>query len=290
MNVDAVGLPERPSWIKQTRKVLFRNPFIAAGTIIMMIAFLVAAFGPMFCKYDPIKSSIRQRLKPPSTTHVLGTDGFGRDVLTRIVYAARISLKIAFVIVVITTVLASFIGVSVSWFRYLDNPVMRIMDVLMSVPSLILAIALMGFLGANQTNLVIAIVVTQLPRMTRVVRSAAIAIRENEYIEAARALGASDLRIMFKYIFPNASSPIVVQATFLFAHAILVESALSFIGVGTPPPTPSWGNMLAEGREHISLAWWLTVTPGLSIMITVLGLNLLGDGLRDLLDPRLRGQ
>jgi len=167
---------------------------------------------------------------------------------------------------------------------------MRIMDVLMSLPSLILAIALMGFLGAKQTNLVIAIFLTQLPRMVRVVRSAAIAIRENEYLEAARSLGASDSRIMTRYIFPNALSPIVVQATFLFAQVILIESALSFIGVGTPPPTPSWGNMLAEGREYISIAWWLTVIPGLSIMATVVGLNLLGDGLRDLLDPRLRGQ
>jgi len=290
MDVSANGLPERSSWVKQSKRIFFRNPFIAAGTIIIILAFLVAAIGPMFCKYDPIKSNIRQRLLAPNAKHPFGTDGFGRDALTRIVYAARISLKISFVIVLITTILASLIGVGVSWFRWLDNPVMRIMDVLMSVPSLILAIALMGFLGANQTNLVIAIVVTQLPRMTRVVRSAAIAIRENEYIEAARALGASDLRIMFKYIYPNALSPIVVQATFLFAHAILVESALSFIGVGTPPPTPSWGNMLAEGREHISVAWWLTVIPGGSIMTTVLGLNLLGDGLRDLLDPRLRGQ
>jgi peptide/nickel transport system permease protein len=180
--------------------------------------------------------------------------------------------------------------VSVAWFRRIDNPVMRIMDVLMSLPSLILAIALMGFLGAKQTNLVIAIFLTQLPRMVRVVRSAAIAIRENEYLQAARSLGASDSRIMTRYIFPNALSPIVVQATFLFAQVILIESALSFIGVGTPPPTPSWGNMLAEGREYISIAWWLTVIPGLSIMATVVGLNLLGDGLRDLLDPRLRGQ
>ena len=290
MDVSADVLIEGPSLIRQSRRILFRNPFIAAGTIIIIVAVLTAVFGPMLCQFDPIKSNIRNRLQPPNAVHPFGTDGFGRDVLTRIVYAARISLRISAIIVVITTLLASLIGVCVSWFRWLDNPVMRIMDVLMSVPSLILAIALMGFLGAKQTNLVIAIVLTQLPRMTRVVRSAVIAIRENEYIEAARALGASDFRIMFKYIYPNSLSPIVVQATFLFAHAILVESALSFIGVGTPPPTPSWGNMLAEGREYISVAWWLTVIPGLSIMATVLGLNLLGDGLRDLLDPRLRGQ
>ena len=289
MEVTYLELSERPSLARRIKKIFFRNSFISVGTLIMVIVLITALAGPTLCRYDPIKSSIRQRLLPPGPKHLFGTDGFGRDVLTRIVYAARISLKIALIIVVVTTLLASIIGVCVSWYRWLDNPVMRIMDVLMSIPSLILAIALMGFLGAKLTNLVIAIVLTQLPRMTRVVRSAVISIRENEYIEAARSLGASDLRIMFKYIFLNSLSPIVVQATFLFAHAILVESALSFIGVGTPPPTPSWGNMLAEGREYISVAWWLTVIPGLSIMTTVLGLNLLGDGLRDLLDPRLRG-
>lgn len=290
MEVTYLELSERPSLVRRIKKIFFRNYFISVGTLIMLVVLLTALAGPTLCRYDPIKSSIRQRLLPPGPKHLLGTDGFGRDVLTRIVYAARISLKIALIIVVVTTFLASIIGVCVSWYKWLDNPVMRLMDVLMSIPSLILAIALMGFLGAKLTNLVIAIVLTQLPRMTRVVRSAVIAIRENEYIEAARSLGASDFRIMFKYIFLNSLSPIVVQATFLFAHAILVESALSFIGVGTPPPTPSWGNMLAEGREYISVAWWLTVIPGLSIMATVLGLNLLGDGLRDLLDPRLRGQ
>ncbi|MEJ2167811.1 MAG: ABC transporter permease [Desulfobacterales bacterium] len=290
MEITYLELSERPSLARRIKKIFFRNSFISVGTLIMLVVLITALAGPTLCRYDPIKSSIRQRLLPPGPQHLLGTDGFGRDVLTRIVYAARISLKIALIIVVVTTFLASIIGVCVSWYKWLDNPVMRIMDVLMSIPSLILAIALMGFLGAKLTNLVIAIVLTQLPRMTRVVRSAVISIRENEYIEAARSLGASDFRIMFKYIFLNSLSPIVVQATFLFAHAILVESALSFIGVGTPPPTPSWGNMLAEGREYISVAWWLTVIPGLSIMTTVLGLNLLGDGLRDLLDPRLRGQ
>jgi len=290
MEITYLELSERPSLARRIKKIFFRNSFISVGTLIMVIVLLTALAGPTLCRYDPIKSSIRQRLLPPGPKHLFGTDGFGRDVLTRIVYAARISLKIALIIVVVTTFLASIIGVCVSWYKWLDNPVMRVMDVLMSIPSLILAIALMGFLGAKLTNLVIAIVLTQLPRMTRIVRSAVIAIRENEYIEAARSLGASDFRIMFKYIFLNSLSPIVVQATFLFAHAILVESALSFIGVGTPPPTPSWGNMLAEGREYISVAWWLTVIPGLSIMTTVLGLNLLGDGLRDLLDPRLRGQ
>jgi len=282
----SAGVSRRPG----VRRMLLRNPFIAVGAVILVCVVLIGVFGPMVSRYNPIKSSLRERLQPPNWMHLLGTDGFGRDVLVRNVYATRVSLELSLVIVGVTTVAASVLGVSVAWFRRIDNPVMRVMDVLMSLPSLILAIALMGFLGAKQTNLVIAIFLTQLPRMVRVVRSAAIAIRENEYLEAARSLGASDSRIMARYIFPNALSPIVVQATFLFAQVILIESALSFIGVGTPPPTPSWGNMLAEGREYISIAWWLTVIPGLSIMATVVGLNLLGDGLRDLLDPRLRGQ
>lgn len=278
------------SRLRGVRRMFFRNLFITAGTLILACVILTGVFGPMVSRYNPIKSSLRERLQSPNWTHLLGTDGFGRDVLVRNVYATRVSLELSLVIVGITTVAASILGVSVAWFRRIDNPIMRIMDVMMSLPSLILAIALMGFLGAKQTNLVIAIFLTQLPRMVRVVRSAALAIRENEYLEAARSLGASDSRIMARYIFANALSPIVVQATFLFAQVILIESALSFIGVGTPPPTPSWGNMLAEGREFISIAWWLTVIPGLSIMTTVVGLNLLGDGLRDLLDPRLRGQ
>jgi peptide/nickel transport system permease protein len=193
MDTDSDGLAVRSSWVKQSRRIFFRNPFIAVGTLIILFAFLVAAIGPLFCHYDPIKSNLRQRLQAPSAAHRFGTDAFGRDVLTRNVYAARISLKIALFIVVITTVLSSLVGVGVSWFRWPDNLVMRFMDVLMSVPSLILAIALMGFLGAKQVNLVIAIVVTQLPRMTRVVRSAAIAIRENEYIESCLDISSSML-------------------------------------------------------------------------------------------------
>jgi peptide/nickel transport system permease protein len=230
---------KRVARFRGLRRTLFRNAFVTAGTLILVLVVLTGTLGPMLSHYNPIKSSLRERLQPPGWTHLMGTDGFGRDVLTRNVYAARVSLQLSFAIVALTTVAASLVGVSVAWFRRLDNPVMRLMDVMMSLPSLILAIALMGFLGAKQTNLVIAIFVTQLPRMVRVVRAAAIAIRENEYLDAARSLGCSDARIMARYILPNALSPIVVQATFLFAQVILIESALSFIGVGTPPPTPS---------------------------------------------------
>ena len=284
------GRPAARSLRRDIGRTFFRNVFIGAGTVVLLGMLAMAAVGPLVSPYDPLKSRLRERLKPPSATHLAGTDAFGRDVFTRIAYGARISLTISVVIVVLTTALASAIGVAAAWFPRLDNPVMRVMDVLMSIPSLILAIALMGFLGAKQSNLVVAIVVTQVPRMTRVVRAAVLAIRGTEWVELARALGCSDTRIMIKHIYPHCLSPIAVQATFLFAQVILIEAALSFVGVGTPPPTPSWGNMLAEGREHISVAWWLTVLPGICIMAAVLGLNLLGDGLRDLLDPRLRGK
>jgi peptide/nickel transport system permease protein len=276
--------------IAHVHRLFFRNVLVGIGTVSLALIVGVAAVGPSLSPYDPVKSNLRQRIKPPSLTNLAGTDAFGRDVFTRMAYGARISLTLSLVIVVVTTVVASAIGVIAAWFRRLDNPVMRIMDVLMSVPSLILAIALMGFLGARQENLVLAIVITQVPRMTRLVRASVLAVRANEFVELARALGCSDARIMVRHIYPHCLSPVAVQATFLFAQAILIEAALSFVGVGTPPPTPSWGNMLAEGREHISIAWWLTVLPGVSIMLVVLGLNLLGDGLRDLLDPRLRGQ
>ena len=281
---------QAPAWARRLRRRFMGNTLIAAGAAVIVVVLFVAAAAPLLSPYDPIKSNLRERLRAPSLSHPAGTDAFGRDALTRIAYGARVSVHIAVVIVALTTLIGSVLGLLAGWFRRLDNPLMRVMDVLMSIPSLILAIALIGFLGARQENLIAAIVVTQVPRMTRIVRSAVIAIRASDYVETARATGCTDARIMVRHIYPHCLPPIAVQATFLFAQAILIEAALSFIGVGTMPPTPSWGNMLAEGREHISVAWWLTVLPGVSIMIVVLGLNLLGDGLRDLLDPRLRNQ
>jgi peptide/nickel transport system permease protein len=274
---------------QHVRNIFFRNVLVTSGTIILATFVLAAIFAPELTGYDPVRSNIRARLQPPSPTHLFGTDGFGRDVFTRIIFGARISLSIAATVVVITTTTASLLGLLAVWFRSLDNLIMRTMDVFMSIPSLILAIALMGFLGADVRNLIIAVTITQTPRMTRVARAAFLAVRELDYVSAAQALGSSNFRVMLRHIYPNGLAPIVVQATFLVAQVILVESGLSFLGIGTPPPTPSWGLMLAEGREHIRSAWWLTVVPGLSIMSIVIALNLLGDGLRDLLDPRLRG-
>lgn len=265
-----------------------RNPLVAAGAFVVLLVVLGAVVGPFLSPYSPVKSSLMNRLKPPSATYPLGTDTFGRDVLTRTLFGARISLTLALVVVAITTACAILIGIYATWYPRLDAVIMRVMDVMMSIPSLVLAIALLAFLGGGATNLVIAITLTQIPRSARIVRSAAISLKEGEYVEAARAIGSSDARIMFRHLLPNCLSPTVVNATFLFAQVILIETSLSFIGVGTPPPAPSWGNMLAEGREVMSVAWWLTVVPGMAIVLVVLGLNLLGDGVRDILDPRVR--
>jgi len=257
--------------------------------VLIGVVVLSSLFGPLFSSLDPTKLHWRERNQPPSIARPFGTDTYGRDQLIVVMYGGRNSLVIAGIVTALTVVIATVIGVAAPWFRSVDNLVMRFMDVMMSIPSMILAIALVAFLGANRTNVVIAIVLTQTPRFARVVRSAVLSVRELTYIESARAVGVRNLRIMFRHILPNCFGPILVQATFLFAHAILVESSLSYIGVGTPPPIPSWGNLLSEGRKYVSSGWWLTVIPGIALSMSVLGLNILGDGLRDTLDPRLRG-
>lgn len=280
---------ERQERWKFLRKLFFRNYLVTMGTVLILVVVLASLIGPFFSNVDPMKLQWRQQNQPPSWVHPFGTDTYGRDMLIVVMYGGRNSLFMAVFVTVITVTLATIIGVVAPWFRSIDNFLMRIMDVMMSIPSMILAIALVAFLGASRTNVIIAIVLTQTPRFARVVRSAVISIRELTYIEAAKGVGASNLRIMFLHILPNCFGPIMVQATFLFAHAILVESALSYIGVGVPPPTPSWGNLMSEGRKYITSGWWLTVIPGIALSMSVLGLNILGDGLRDTLDPRLRG-
>ena len=279
----------RTERLKFFKKLFFRNTLVSVGTILVTVVVLASLLGPLFSNVDPLKLHWRQRNLPPSSAHIFGTDTYGRDQLVVVMYGGRNSLSIAAIVTVLTVFFATIIGVVAPWFRSLDNILMRAMDVMMSIPSMILAIALVGFLGASRTNVIIAIVLTQTPRFARVVRSAVLSVREQVYIEAAQGLGASNLRIMFRHILPNCFGPIMVQATFLFAHAILVESSLSYIGVGTPPPIPSWGNLMSEGRKYITSGWWLTVIPGIALSMSILGLNIMGDGLRDTLDPRLRG-
>jgi peptide/nickel transport system permease protein len=232
---------------------------------------------------------VSARLTAPGAAHWFGTDDVGRDVWSRVVYGARLSLLVGAAVVLLAFAVGLVCGLAAGYWRRLDNPVMRVMDGLMAFPAIILAIALMASLGPSVANVIVAIGVVYAPRVARIVRGSVLVIRETTYVEAARALGVSDVVIVMRHVLPNCLSPVIVQGSFVFAAAVLTEAALSFLGVGVPPYVPSWGNILAEGRLYLQQAPWLVLYPGAAIMLTIFGLNLLGDGLRDLLDPRLRG-
>jgi peptide/nickel transport system permease protein len=276
--------PWRESW---RRLKMNRAAVAGLAVIVALVASAVAA--PWIAPYDPAAIDMRARLLGPSLNHPLGTDNFGRDIFSRIVYAGRISLVIGFVAVGIGAVFGGIAGaVSGYYGRGLDILVMRTMDVLLSIPQLILAIAIVGALGASLLNLMIAVGISVLPRYARLVRASAMSLRELEFVEAARAAGASDLRIIVQNIVPNCMAPLIVLSTLGVAQAILSAATLSFLGLGIQPPTPEWGSMLSDGRQFMRNAPHLTIFPGLAIMAVVMALNLLGDGLRDALDPKLR--
>jgi peptide/nickel transport system permease protein len=274
---------------KQQRQLLvrrfFSNKLMVIGSIIFVFLILVASIGPFLMSFDPYEMKVVERLQAPSAVHLLGTDEYGRDLLTRIVYGARVSIGIGLAVTVISSILGMIIGLYASYYRTLDNILMRICDGLMAIPGILLAIALMAALGQSASNVIIALSIVFTPSIARIVRSSALVVREQTYIEAMHAQGASTLRIIWRHIAPNTISPLVVQATFIFAETIISEAALSFLGAGIPIPDPSWGNILQAGKLVIFKAWWMVVFPGLAIIISVLGLNLLGDGLRDLIDP-----
>lgn len=257
------------------------------GLVIFVVLVLVSALAPFLATHPPRQIVPADRLQAPSRSHLLGTDNLGRDVFSRVVYGGRTSLSIAAVVVVITGTIGTALGLLSGFYRRIDSVLMRIMDGLMAIPTLLLAIALIGVLGPNSVNLVIALSVVYTPRVARIARATALQVRGLSYVEAARALGSLDSRLVIRHIAPNALGPINVQLTFVFAYAVLSEAALSFLGVGAPPEVPTWGNILSEGRAYMILAPWISFYPGVAIMLTVLGLNLMGDGLRDLLDPRL---
>jgi peptide/nickel transport system permease protein len=275
---------------RQTLRTLMRNKLSGVGLIITGFVVLVAVFAPILSPYDPLDQNIEKRLAPPGAEHWLGADGFGRDLLSRIIWGTRLSMKVGFMVVIFTTIAGAAIGLVAGYYPKIDTwIIMRIMDALMAFPAIILALGIMAILEPNWFNSVIALSVVYTPRTARIVRGSVLSLKETEFCEAARALGASTPRLLFKHIMMNSWAPLMVQMTFIFAYAIIAEAALSFVGAGTPPPEPSWGNILAEGREFMRVAYWITIFPGLAIAIAVLGLNLAGDGLRDILDPRLRG-
>ena len=260
-----------------------------AGSLVVLLLFAVSLLAPWIAPYDPSMIDLTQVLAAPSSAHPFGTDQLGRDVLSRMIWGARISLKVGFVATGIAILLGAILGaVSGYYGRWVDAVIMRFVDVMLCFPTFFLILAVIAILEPSIWNIMIIIGLTGWMGITRLVRADFISLKERDFVLAARVIGASDLRIIFIHILPNAMASILVAATLGVAGAILTESALSFLGIGVQPPTPSWGNILTAGKDNIDIAWWLSLYPGMAILITVLGYNLLGEGIRDSLDPRLR--
>ena len=266
---------------------LLSNRSFTIGAALVGLVLLLALLAGYIAPFDPLKGNFRARMMAPNPQHWMGTDQFGRDILSRVLHGARISLQIGFMVALITAASGVLIGATSGYFRRLDGPIMRLMDAFMAFPSIILAIAISSVLGASVVNVVIALSIAATPHTARIVRASVMVVREMEFVEAARALGAGHTRILLRHILANAMAPLMVRMTYVFAVAILNEAVLSFIGVGPPPTAPTFGAIIANGRDFIVAAPWITVAPGLAILVSVLGLNLLGDGLRDVLDPRM---
>jgi peptide/nickel transport system permease protein len=267
---------------------LFRRKSVLLGFGLIVVMVCLVLLAPIVTSYDPTKVNVENRLLPPSSMHFFGTDDFGRDIFSRVIYGGKMSLAIGAAVVLLAVGIGTLIGLFAGYFKMVDNILMRVMDGLMSFPGLVLAISMVGVLGMGFTTVIISLGVVYIPRIARVVRGSVLVVREYPFIEAEKALGASNIYILFYHILPNCLSPIIVQSSFVFSYAILGEAALSFLGVGVPPIIPSWGNILSEARLYIVQAWWIAVFPGVAIMLTVLGLNMFGDGLRDMMDPKLR--
>lgn len=269
-------------------RVFSKNRLAQVGLVISALVILSAVFAPVIAPADPTAQNIAEdQLEPPSLEHPMGTDQFGRDVLSRVIYGAQLSIQVSLIAVGFAIVVGVPLGLVSGYFKgYVDEAIMRTMDVLFAFPAILLAIAVMAVLGQSLVNVMLAIGIVYTPIFARVTRSGVLSVREQAYVTAAEAIGDSHLSILRRDILPNVIAPIIVQATVSLAFAILAESALSFLGLGTPPPTPSWGRMLSESRDFIQTAWWTVAFPGAAIMITILGFNFLGDALRDALDPR----
>jgi peptide/nickel transport system permease protein len=278
--------PRSPARLLLAR--LLRRRLVIVALLVLVAALTVAALAPWIAPYLPQRMDIAYRLAAPSMRHWLGSDEFGRDVLTRMLYGARQSLTVGALVVVVATVFGVIIGLLSGYIRQLDAALMRLTDAMMAFPDILLAIALMAALGPSLFNVVIALGIVYTPRVARIVRGATLVLRELQFVEAAEALGASDLRIMAVHLLPNLASALIVQGTFVFGYAILTEAALSFLGTGVPPTTPTWGNMIASAQQYMGQADWLILAPGGAIVLVVLSLQILGDGLRDALDPKLQ--
>ena len=269
---------------------LVRHRMFMTGALLLGAMVLLAIAAPLVAAGPYDRMFPRSRLLPPGERFMLGTDHVGRDLLSRVAHGGRLSLTIGLAVMVISGVFGTILGVLAGYVHRLDGPVMRLMDALMAFPAILLAIAISTALGGSALNAMIALSAVYTPRTARIVRATTLVVREMDYVKAAVVAGAGGVRIMLCHILPNSMAPLIVQTTFIFAYAVVAEAVLSFLGVGAPPPEPSWGNIIAEGRNYIRDAPWITMFPGLAIAMTVLGLNLIGDGLRDALDPRLKVQ
>jgi len=275
---------------RRVRGLVRRHPAMAIGVAILAIVLLATLAAPWLAGHDPLFVDPLTRLRPPSAQHWLGTDALGRDVWSRTVHGGRVSLVVGVAAAVIATGVGLLIGLVSGYSRIADAVLMRVMDGLMSIPSILLAIALMAVVKASLATVVVAIAVVEVPRVVRLVRGVVLSVREQPYVEAAVVAGSSFGSILGRHILPNTLAPVIVQATYIGAAAILIESLLSFLGAGTPPEVASWGNIMAEGRTYFLVAPWIILAPGIVLAVTVLAINLVGDGVRDMLDPRFAGR
>jgi peptide/nickel transport system permease protein len=268
---------------------LKRNRMAMTGLALVLGLFVVSIFAPWLAPCDPNLIDLKQVLMPPSPAHYLGTDTLGRDVLSRIIFGSRVSLKVGFVAVGLATLIGLFIGALAGYYGgWVDSALMRLVDLMLCFPAFFLILAVIALLEPSIWNIMAVIGLTGWMGVARLVRAEFLSLREREFVTAARALGASDIRLILRHMLPNALAPVMVSATLGVAGAILTESALSFLGLGVQPPTPSWGNILTAGKDNIEIAWWLSVFPGLAILITVMSYNLLGEGIQEAIDPRLK--
>jgi peptide/nickel transport system permease protein len=284
--VDLAGVRPRPAPLARARRALARHPTLAIGLATLAFVTVLGVLAPLWWTGDPLEMKPAERLRPPSGERWFGSDQFGRDVYSRTVYGTRISLSVGTAVAVTSLVLGTALGLVIGFFRRLDAVVMRVMDGLMAIPAILLALALMALMKGSVRNVVIALVIPEIPRVIRVVRASVLSLRDQLMVEGARALGVGTPRILLRYILPALLAPLIVQGTYICASAMLLEAYLSFLGAGTPPVIPSWGNIMAEARAYVQLAFWIILFPGLFLAATVLAVNLIGDGLRDLLNVR----
>ncbi len=276
------------SYFQQVCKEFWKNRSAKIGAFIFLTVCIVALIYPWLALNDPLSLNIRESFSPPNNKFLFGTDSYGRDIFSRILYGSRVSIRLGLEVLFVAGFIGTFIGLIAGWYDKLDNIIMRIMDGFMAFPETVLALAIMAALGPMEFNVVIALSITQIPRIARIVRSAVLKTRRMGFVRSAKAIGSNNFRILFLHVLPNSLAPLIVQASFTFATVILVEAGLSFVGVGVPPPSPSWGSIVADGRDYIRTAPWITMIPGIVIVVVVMGLNLLGDGLRDILDPKMQ--